>query len=205
METLTAPVSASDNRETNQISFRVQQIRTPDEFYDFCQDNPNYKFEREPDGLITIMPNTGGRTGIRNSELNADVTIWNRQTRLGNVFDSSTAFNLPDGSTRSPDVAWISSARWNALTEREQDRFPPACPDFIIELMSITDSPASAKAKVVDVWMANGCQLAWLIDPKTQTTHVFRANGEIQVVVGFDKPLSGEDVLPGFVLDLRTV
>ena len=202
METLTAPVPASDNTEAKQLSFRVQQIRTPDEFYDFCQDNPDYKFEREPDGLIIVMPNTGGRTGIRNSELNADVTIWNRQMKSGRVFDSSTAFNLPDGSTRSPDVAWLSYDRWNALTDREQERFPPVCPDFVIELLSPSDSLSSTRKKMIDTWMANGCRLAWLIDPKNQATHIFRANGEIQIVNGFDNPLSGEDVLQGFELRL---
>ena len=147
------------------------------------------------------MPNTGGKTGIRNSELNADVIIWNRQTKLGVVFDSSTAFYLPDGSTRSPDVAWINNERWNALTDAEQEKFPPVCPDFIIELVSASDALSNAKTKMQDVWIKNGCRLAWLIDPKSETTHIFRANGEIQIV-SLNTPLSGEDVLEGFELQI---
>lgn len=139
---------------------------------------------------------------MRNSEINADVIIWNRQAKLGRVFDSSTAFDLPDGSTRSPDVAWVSHERWEALSEREQEKFPPLCPDFVIELLSSSDSLNATKTKMTDVWVANGCRLAWLIDPKTETTHIFCANGEIQIVQGFDKPLSGEDVLVGFALKL---
>ena len=201
METLSALAPPFIADASSFISFRVQQIKTPDDFYQFCQDNPDYKFERDPDGRIIVMPNTGGKTGMRNSELNADVIFWNRQMKSGIVFDSSTAFNLPDGSTRSPDVAWISRERWEALTEREQEKFPPVCPDFVIELLSATDSLKTTKYKMETVWMANGCRLAWLIDPKTETTHIFRANGEIQIV-GFDKILSGEEVLVGFELRL---
>lgn len=201
MATLTAPASSSITSESNQISFRIPQIKTLGDFYLFCQDNPSYKFEREPDGLIIVMPNTGGKTGLINSKLNLRVGIWNENASIGEVFDSSTAFNLPDGSTRSPDVAWINRERWDSLTEREQEQFPPICPDFVIELLSATDSLKVAKTKMEDVWIANGCRLAWLIDPKTQTTHIFRANGEIQIV-GFDKPLLGEDVLIGFELKL---
>lgn len=202
METLSAPAPAFVTDEPALLSFRVQQIKTRDDFYTFCQDNPAYKFERDPDGRIIVMPNTGGKTGIRNSELNADVIFWNRQAKLGVVFDSSTAFDLPDGSTRSPDVAWVSRSRWEALNDQEQDKFPPICPDFVIELLSPSDSLNTTKKKMTDVWIANGCRLAWLIDPKTEITHIFRANGEIQIITGFDKPLSGEDVLVGFELKL---
>ncbi|GAB3926668.1 Uma2 family endonuclease [Larkinella terrae] len=202
METLPIPAPSAVDDETGRISFWLRQIKTQEDFYIFCQDNANYRFEREADGLIIVMPNTGGKTGSLNSEINTDVTIWNRQKKNGRVFDSSTAFHLPDGSTRSPDVAWVGSARWNELSEREQEQFPPICPDFVIELVSASDSLKMARSKMADVWIANGCRLAWLIDPKTETTYIFRANGEIQIVNGFDKVLSGEDVLTGFELEL---
>ena len=202
MQTMSVPAPAFLTDEPALLSFRVQQIKTRDDFYAFCQDNPTYKFEREPNGRIIVMPNTGGKTGLRNSKLNLRIGLWNEENGLGEVFDSSTAFDLPDGSTRSPDVAWISRERWEALNEREQEKFPPICPDFVIELLSPSDSLNATKAKMTDVWMANGCRLAWLIDPKTETTHIFRANGEIQIVQGFDKPLSGEDVLVEFAMRL---
>ncbi len=184
----------------------IRQIMTDEEFFYFCQENPDHTFERETDGRITVMPNTGGNTGRLNFKIGGHFFNWNEKAQLGEAFDSSTAFRLPDGSTRSPDVAWVSREHWDELTEREQDRaddrqFPPLCPDFVIELRSATDSLAITKKKMTDVWMANGCRLAWLIDPSTGTTHVFRANGEIQIV-SFDKPLSGEDVLPGFELKM---
>lgn len=201
MATLTAPAPSAPSTDSTSVSFRVPQIITQDDFYLFCQENPTKKFERDTDGTILLMPNTGGKTGLRNSKLNLRIGIWNETSKLGEVFDSSTTFYLPDGSTRSPDVAWISRERWEALTEREQEMFPPVCPDFVIELLSPSDSLNTTRKKMQDVWVANGCRLAWLIDPKTETTHIFRANGEIQLV-GFDKPLSGEEVLPGFELTL---
>lgn len=174
-----------------------------EEFYAFCQRNPDLRFEREPDGKLTIMPNTGGKTGRINFRLYRLFFPWLDENPNGEMFDSSTAFRLPDGSTRSPDVAWVRLDRWNALTERQQEQFPPLCPDFVIELLSSTDALKTAKAKMLDVWMQNGCRLAWLIDPKSETTHIFRANGEIQIVTGFDSNLSGEDVLVGFTLPLN--
>ncbi|MBC7571644.1 MAG: Uma2 family endonuclease [Spirosoma sp.] len=181
----------------------AQTILSDEEFYAFCQRNSDLRFEREPDGKLIVMPNTGGKTGNKNSRLNAFLTFWTIESGTGIEFDSSTAFRLADGSTRSPDASWVRLDRWNALTEREQEQFPPLCPDFVIELMSATDTLSTSKTKMLDVWIANGCHLAWLIDPKAQTTHIFRANGEIQIINGFDKTLSGEDVLEGFLLDLN--
>lgn len=180
----------------------AQDGLTDEEFYIFCQQNPSFRFERESDGKLIIMPNTGGRTGRLNFRLYSLFFPWLDETQSGEMFDSSTAFRLADGSTRSPDAAWVRLDRWNALTDREQEQFPPVCPDFVVELMSATDTPGLAKNKMTSVWITNGCRLAWLIDPHRQITHIFRANGEIQIINGFDKILSGEDVLNGFTLNL---
>lgn len=184
-------------------SVMAQNILSDEEFYAFCQRNPDLRFERESDGKLIIMPNTGGRTGKINFRLYSLFFLWLDESRSGEMFDSSTAFRLPDGSTRSPDVAWVRLDRWNALTERQQEQFPPLCPDFVVELLSATDALKTVKAKMLEVWMQNGCRLAWLIDPKSQTTHIFRANGEIQIIEGFDKTLSGEEGLAGFTMPLN--
>lgn len=173
-----------------------------DEFYEFCQQNADLKLERDVNGTILIMPNTGGETGARNAELTYEVIGWNKQYKLGKVFDSSTAFRLPSTAVRSADVSFVILDRWNALTPEQKKKFPPLCPDFVIELMSETDALKEVKAKVQTDWMANGCRLAWLIDPKTETTYIYRADGSIQINRTFDQPLSGEDVLPSFTLDL---
>jgi Uma2 family endonuclease len=171
-------------------------------FYAFCRRNPHLRFERNPDRTIVIMPNTGGKTGKRNSEINFELVLWNRQYKKGVVFDSSTAFKLPNFATRSPDAAWISNERWNSLSEEEQERFPPIAPDFVIELMSASDNLKKAQEKMLE-YIENGVQLAWLIQPATQTVFIYRADGTISKTVDFSEKLSGENVAPGFEFSLQ--
>lgn len=106
---------------------------THDEFYYFCQDNPDFKFERDAEGKITPMALTGGTTGRRNTDLITDLSIWNRSAKLGVVFDSSTGFTLRNNANRSPYAAFVRSERWNQLTPEQQSKFPPLCPDFVVE------------------------------------------------------------------------
>lgn len=174
---------------------------TNEEFFYYCQENPEHHFERQADGTIIVMGQTGGETGKRNSELNADLAIWNRTAKAGFVFDSSTGFILPNGAVRSPDAAWIAAERWNALTADERKKFPPLCPDFVVELMSESDSRRMAEDKMRE-YIDNGCRLAWLIDPKTETARIYQTDGSVQVVHGFDNALSGEGVLSGFTFNL---
>ena len=177
--------------------FEQLRYMTDDEFFYFCQENPDYKFERDAAGNIKSM----AQTGERNSELTADLTIWNRATKLGFVYDSSTGFRLPNGATRGPDAAWVIAERRNALTPEQRRKFPPLCPDFVVELMSESDSRPETEEKMRE-YMINGCRLGWLIDPRTEEARVYRADGSVSVVHGFDNALSGEDVLPGFSFDL---
>lgn len=182
---------------------RLQRM-TEDEFFAFCQANTQLKFERRADGTITYMALTGGDTGRRNSELVADLTIWNRQARLGRVFDSSTGFRLPSGAVRSPDAAWVSSTAWETLTAEQRAKFPPLCPEFVVELLSASDSLADLMQKAQE-FLDNGCRLVWLLVPKTETAHLYRADGSVSVVKTFDQTLSGEDILPGFQFALSTL
>lgn len=175
---------------------RLRQM-SDDEFFYFCQENSNHKFERNADGTIIPMAQTGGETGRRNSELTTELTIWNRNSQLGFAFDSSTGFNLPNGATRGPDAAWVSRDRWDALTTDQRRKFPPLCPDFVVELMSESDSLKETDEKLHE-YIANGCRLGWLIDPRTEESRVYRADGSVSVFQGFDTILSGETVLPGF-------
>lgn len=138
---------------------------TDNQFYQLCRENPEVKFERNADGELLIMPPTGGETGNCNSEINADFVIWNRQTQLGKVFDSSTCFKLPNSANRFPDVAWIRKERWNALTPEEQEKFPPIAPDFVLELMSPSDRLQDTQAKMQE-YIDNGVRLGWLINLK---------------------------------------
>jgi Uma2 family endonuclease len=185
------------------INFEPIVRLTDDQFYELCRANPEVKFERNAKGDLLIMPPTGGETGIYNSEFNADFVIWNRQTNLGVVFDSSTCFQLPNGGSRSPDVAWIRRDRWDALTPEQKIKFPPIAPDFVLELLSPSDSLRETQAKMQE-YMASGVKLGWLIDLKTRQVEVYRPG---QTVETLDSPttLSGEDVLIGFTLHLGSV
>jgi Uma2 family endonuclease len=184
------------------ISTRAIGGLNDDEFFRFCSDNRELTFERDADGQIILMPNTGGKTGRLNSEINFQLVSWNRANKRGVTFDSSTTFRLPNTAMRSPDAAWISADRWNRLTAREQEQFPPLCPDFVIELRSRTDSMPNLQKKMQE-WMENGCRLGWLIDTKGQASYVYRLGKNPEKVNSFDVVLSGEEVLPGFELHLQ--
>ncbi len=183
------------------------QISTPtfsdEELIKMCQENDGLKIERNEKGQIIIMPPTGFISGNLNSEVVIELGIWNRKKRLGLVADSSTGFNLPDGSMRSPDASWVSLELWQTVPEETKSKFPPICPEFVLELRSDSDSLNELRDKMQKTWIANGAKLAWLIDPQNQQTFIYRSNGSIEIVEGFDKMLSGENVLEGFEFDLK--
>ncbi|MDB9511125.1 Uma2 family endonuclease [Kamptonema animale CS-326] len=185
------------------INFNSVVKLTDDQFYQLCRDNPDVKFERNAKGEIIIVPPTGGETGNCNSEINADFVIWNRQTKLGKVFDSSTCFKFPNGADRSPDVSWIKQERWDALTPQQKEKFPPIAPDFVLELMSPTDNLKETQSKLQE-YIDNGVRLGWLINRKTRRVEIYRQGQEVEVLQS-PTELSGEDVLPGFVLNLQTI
>ena len=187
-------------KEENVFNFLQGNLKD-DEFYELSQKNPHLKLERNPDGTVIIMPNTGGKTGKRNTKLTTRLSLWEEENG-GNTFDSSTAFIFPNGATRSPDVAWVSDAQWNSLTDSEQEKFPPVSPEFIVELMSPSDRLKDAKAKMLE-YIDNGVQLAWLINPSEEEVHIYRADGTIAKVNGFDNILSGENILLNFEFDLK--
>ncbi|MBD2597083.1 Uma2 family endonuclease [Nostoc spongiaeforme FACHB-130] len=187
------------------ITFNLNAIvkLTDEQFYQLCRENPDVKFERNNKGELTVMPPTGGETGKSNFEIAVEFGIWNRQTKLGVCFDSSTCFKLPNGANRSPDVAWIKQDRWDALTPKEKAKFPPIAPDFVLELMSPSDDLAETQAKMRE-YMDNQVKLGWLINPPAKQVEIYRQGKPVEIL---DAPtqLSGEEILPGFILDLAIV
>lgn len=176
---------------------------TREQFFDFCQLNRDLRIERTAEGDIVIMAPAGGETGARNAKLTSQVERWAEQDGSGVAFDSSTGFDLPNGATRSPDVAWVKRSRLAALTPVEKRRFIPLCPDFVIELRSPSD-PLSTVQEKMEEYLANGAQLGWLIDPVNRQVYVYRPDAD---VVRLDNPreVAGDPVLPGFVLDLAPI
>ncbi|MGL5083783.1 MAG: Uma2 family endonuclease [Microcoleaceae cyanobacterium] len=176
-------------------------IQLTDElFYRLCQFNPDLRLERTAQGELIVNPPTGGDTGNYNVGLAAKLWIWNDRVNLGKVFDSSTGFKLPNGATRSPDVSWIHSERWNQLSPEQQVGFPPIAPDFVLELMSPSDDLREVRDKMRE-YMDNGVQLGWLINRKESSVEIYRSYQPIQTLKMPTK-LSGEEVLPGFELEV---
>ena len=176
---------------------------TDDQFYELCRENPDVKFERNTKGEIIVLLPTGGETGSYNSEINADFVFWNRQIKLGICFDSSTCFKLPSGANRSPDVSWIKKSRWDALTSEQKQKFPPIAPDFVLELMSPTDSLKETQDKMQE-YMNNQVKLGWLINRKNRRVEIYRQGQAVEILES-PTQLSGEDILPGFVLNLQAI
>jgi Uma2 family endonuclease len=186
------------------VHFEPSKLRMNDEeFFEFCKLNPELRIERTSQGDIIVMAPTGGKTGKQNFKLIGAIARWVEIGGTGHGFDSSTVFSLPNGADRSPDVSWVRNERWNALSARQQETFPPLCPDFVVELRSPTDRLNTLQAKMEE-YLANGAQLGWLIDPLERKVHIYRAEAAVEIL---DDPetVSGEPLLNGFVLDVRSL
>jgi len=176
---------------------------TDNQFVQLVAVNKDLRLELTSQGELIIMPPTGGETGNRNFELYLDLGNWNRQTKLGKAFDSSTGFKLPNSATRSPDASWVSMERWEALTPQQRKKFLPLCPDFAVELLSENDLLEDTQQKMRE-YLENGLRLGWLINPQDKQVEIYRPNREVEVLQS-PPTLQGEDVLPGFVLDLEPI
>ena len=192
-----------------------------EQFFQLCVKNSDIKFERKANGEIIVMPprnvcfivlqsktvdaiaSCGGETGRRNSDLVIQLGIWNRQTKLGQVFDSSTGYTLPNKANRSPDVSWIKQERWDSLTPQQREKFIPLAPDFALELMSPSDSLVNVRAKMRE-YRSNGVELGWLINPEAKEVEIYRSKQDVKLL-NSPRSLSGEDILPGFILDLTDI
>ena len=149
------------------------------------------------------MPPTGSETSKRNIDLSYQLRAWSRQNNLGVAFDSSGGFTLPNGADRSPDASWVKKERWDALTAEQKDSFAPLCPDFVVELRSKTDSLKKLQDKMQE-YIDNGARLGWLIDRQNRRVEIYRPGQDVEILQN-PTTLSGEDVLPGFVLDLSEI
>jgi Uma2 family endonuclease len=171
-----------------------------DQFYELCQNHRDLKFERTAQGELVIVAPVGGEGGSREADLIGDLVYWNRRTQLGKVFSSSTCFRLPNGGDRSPDAAWVNLERWNQLTPEQQKKFPPICPDFVIELRSESDALEPLQQKMQE-YLSNGLRLGWLVNPQDRQVEIYRANQPKQILQD-PKQIDGEDILPSFVFEL---
>jgi Uma2 family endonuclease len=174
-----------------------------DELLAFCADNPDLRIEQTAQGELIILPPTGANTGKRNFQLTGKLFSWIEAHGTGVGFDSSTGFRLPNGATRSPDVAWVSGDRWDALGADEREGFAPICPDFVIELCSPSDDLQEQQAKL-DEYIACGARLGWLIEPEERRVFVYRPDRPPEERHDPEE-LRGDPELPGFVIELKSI
>jgi len=173
---------------------------THEQFYKLCMANKDVAMERSPQGALIIMLPVGGGSGYREARLISKLFNWHEQTGLGIVFSSSTVFKLPGGGDRSPDAAWVSQECWDALAPDEQEKFPPLCPEFVIELRSKSDRLRPLQAKMQE-YLESGLKLGWLINPQDQCVEIYRSSKDVELLKT-PTLLLGEDVLPGFELEI---
>ncbi|MEH2449937.1 Uma2 family endonuclease [Nostoc sp.] len=177
---------------------------TDEQFFDFCQVNRDLRIERNQFGEISIMPPTGGKTGNRNFSIAGQLYVWAEKDGTGVFFDSSTGFKLSTGADRSPDVSWMKLERWNSLSAEQQEKFVPLCPDFVVELRSLSDNLKPLKEKMQEYIREPGVQLGLLIDRKHRRVYIYRP-GVPEECLENPATVSGELVLPGFVLNMSKV
>ncbi|HEY9768662.1 MAG TPA: Uma2 family endonuclease [Coleofasciculaceae cyanobacterium] len=173
------------------------------DFEQLCADNPEAKFETDKEGKLIVMSPTGSESGKKNGNLFGQIWYWNRQYKLGEIFDSSTGFRLSNGATRSPDVSWIELDRWNSLTAKQKRGFAPIDPDFVIELMSPSDELLELQHKMEE-YISCGVRLGWLINPDERQVEIYRA-GQDKEVLSSPINISEEHFLPGLTVDLAEI
>ncbi len=198
------PVSVDGSFLPIILDFRdVLKKISDDEFEDFCRHNPDVEIELTKEGELVIMPPTGGKTGIRNFSLIGLFFNWIEMDQSGVGFDSSTVFKLPNGAKRSPDLAWIKNERWESLTDEEQEKFPPLCPDFVIELRSPSDSLKNLQIKMKE-YIENGALSGWLIDPLERKVYIYRQD-ETKEILENPETVNGEPPLENFSLKMKKI
>lgn len=197
---MSQPSLATEPQMPMKLSVRAIKL-TNQQFAQLCRENPELRLELTAQKELVIMPPAGSETGWRNGRITYFLVSWAKKDGTGISFDSSTGFTLPNGAIRSPDASWVKREKWEALSKNQREGFAPICPDFVIELRSRTDLLSDLQAKMQE-YIDNGAHLGWLIDPMDKRVYVYQPSQSVEVL---DDPasVSGDPVLPGFVLQVR--
>ncbi len=196
--------SAAPDAATTPFVLRGSLVEgfSDDDFFRFCQENPDLRVERTSNHEIIIMPPCGFDSSHSSGQAFTELSLWQRRIRAGRVLESSVGYILPDGAVLSPDASWVSPERLATVAPAELKKFPHLCPDFVVEVKSPSDQLKTLQEKMAQ-WLSNGVRLGFLINTETETAYLYRPGQAVEVVQGFDNELSGDPVLPGFRFDLR--
>ncbi len=169
-----------------------------------CQlstDNPPWQFEYSAEGELIIMPPPGSESSREEADAIGELYIW-RRLNGGMSYPSSVGFQLPSGAQRISDAAWITQGRYDTLTPAEHRGTINGAPDFVIEVRSRSDRLSPFLVKMRE-WMDGGAALGWGIDSRQRRAYVYRAGADEPEILEDPETLSGEDLLPGFVFEVR--
>jgi Uma2 family endonuclease len=183
------------------LILRPSRRFSDDELLEFCAANDSLRIERSPAGELIVMAPAGGKTSNREGYLSRELDLWAEREGRGIAFNANGGFSLPDGSVRAADAAWLSLEKWNGLSLEEQSKFPPFCPEFVIELRSPSDAISELEKKMGD-WISNGAQLGWLIDPQRKLAMIYRPGREPETLLD-PEVLRGEGPVAGFELKMQ--
>ncbi len=204
MTTAKPPAIPQDLTLPYRLVLNVRPLEmTEDQFLKLCSENGDLRLELTAEKELIIMPPVFSEGGLQEQELSLQVGIWAKQDGTGRVFSPSTGFTLPNGAVRSPDVSWILLSRWEGLSAEDRNGFASICPDFVIELRSVSDGLSAVQRKMLE-YMENGVRLGLLVDPQNRRVHVYRSGQPVEIL---EEPatVSADPVLPSFVLDLSVI
>jgi Uma2 family endonuclease len=193
----------NDTETDSPILIQPARKMSDEEYFAFCVANPDLRIERTAEGEIVIMPPTGFETSNRNMDLSAQLQAWAKRDGRGRAFDSNAEYMLPNGAALSPDASWVLRSRLARLTPEQKRKFPPLCPDFVVELRSPSDRLKALQAKMRE-WIDNGAKLGWLIDPTTRTVYIYRPGQTTERLDG-PKRVQGDVPVETFVLEMADI
>jgi Uma2 family endonuclease len=186
------------------VRLRFERPMTDDELMRFCAENELLRVERDANGELIIMSPTGTEGGNVELDVATELNLWARQDGRGKTLGPNSGVTLPDGSVRAADAAWVSWELWNALTHDQQKRFAPICPEFVIEIRSEHDRLPQLQEKMW-LWIANGAELGWLVDPSRKTVEVYRPGAAHPDILEGVTAVYGEGPVGGFILELARI
>jgi Uma2 family endonuclease len=185
------------------VRVRFVTPMTDEELMRFCEENELARIERDSNGELILMSPTGFDGAGVEGDVYGELRDWARQDGRGKAYGANAGVTLPDGSVRAADASWVSWPRLNGLSPQSRKVFPKLCPEFVIEVRSETDSLADQREKM-RMWIANGADLAWLVDPQRKAVEIYRPGREPEVLEG-GSAVEGEGPVAGFVLELGKI